>query len=78
MTRTIFHTDVDGMINVSFVQDGNDICCMKCDVCGKFISKSHEKFYCPHCHTSFLSWATYEVQKEGDELLEMLKQMGAI
>ena len=78
MTRKLLHTISDLTVNLSYMYEGNNLIAMKCDVCGKFIAKSYDRFYCPHCHTSFLEWASYEVQKEGDELLDILKNMGTL
>ncbi len=74
---TIEPSDVDGLINVSFIISKGDISHLKCEACGKFIVSKWEKFYCPHCHISFLQGIEFKDMEEMDELLDYLKQIEA-
>lgn len=78
MIRKLEPSNVDGLINVSFITDDNDIILMKCDACGKFISKNYEKFYCPHCKIVFLDGISYEQLIESEKYTNYLKDYNII
>jgi len=73
MTKNIRSANADGMINVSLVYNDGDICAMKCDACGKFIKKSWERWYCPHCQISFLEGVDYDDMKGVEVMLDLIK-----